>query len=146
MPFRSGFLHLSTEIWSQKYSVPCGMFTASLASLTPPQMPVASRYLQQPKIFPDTAKCPRGEQDQGDWGRAYCEVASIKWGRGCPQGDLKVTLIFFTPKLVLDDRRPWEVLVLKIITNSIRPLEPVESEWTWEEYQPLLEVLGEGQR
>lgn len=44
---------------------------------------------------------PRGEQDQGDWGRAYCEVASIKWGRGCPQGDLKVTLIFFTPKLVL---------------------------------------------
>ena len=36
MPFRSGFLYLSTEIWSQKYSVPCGMFTASLASLTPP--------------------------------------------------------------------------------------------------------------
>ena len=74
------------------------------------------------------------------------EGASIKWGRGCPQGDLKVTLVFFTPKLVLDDRRPWEVLVLKIITNSTKSLEPVESRWTWQESQLLLEVPAEGQR
>lgn len=55
-----------------------------------------------------------------------------------------MTLVFFTPKLVLDDRRPWEVLVLKIITNSTKSLEPVESEWTWQESQPLLEVPSGG--
>lgn len=38
-----------------------------------------------------------------------------------PKGDLKVALIFFTPKLVLDGKRPYEASVPKTTTNSIGP-------------------------
>ena len=69
-------------------------------------------------------------RDQGDWGRPVDGVPSMKGGRGCPQGDLKVTLILFTPKLVLDDKRPWELSVLKIIANTTGAWEPAESERT----------------
>lgn len=49
------------------------------------------------------------------------EVPSAKGGRACPQGNLKVTLILFIPKPVPDGKRPWEVSVPKITTNSLGP-------------------------
>lgn len=100
----------------------------------PPHTP-AARYLWLPSLPRELIQVPdvrtrksvpqrmsqREARSVGLRGEPVDEVPSAKGGRAYPQGNLKVTLILFIPKPVPDGKRPWEVSVPKITTNSLGP-------------------------